>query len=80
MREGMGKGMAEFRIRCGKGQERWPDGYENEWKSATGRDGELGGILRTCQRPGIGGTQKSMSVRLVVLYSIGDMELKEATS
>jgi hypothetical protein len=22
-----------FRIRCGKGQERWLNGHENEWKS-----------------------------------------------
>jgi hypothetical protein len=29
-----------FSIRCGEGQERCPDGYENEWKSD--RDEEVG--------------------------------------
>jgi hypothetical protein len=24
-----------LRIRCVEGQERWPDGHENEWKSST---------------------------------------------
>ena len=45
-REGTGResgwrGTWGFRIRCGEGQERWLDGHENEWKSATDRGGEL---------------------------------------
>jgi hypothetical protein len=35
-----------FRIRCGEGQERQPDGNGNEWKYATDRDEEVGGIFR----------------------------------
>ena len=41
-----------FRINCGKGQERWPDGHDNEWKSATD-GGEVGGISMMRQRCGI---------------------------
>jgi hypothetical protein len=34
--KGIGRGMGkEFMIRCEKGQERWPDGHGNEWKSET---------------------------------------------
>ena len=36
--EGGEKGEG-FRIRCGEGQERWLDDHENEWKSATDRNG-----------------------------------------
>jgi hypothetical protein len=28
-----GKGGGSFRIRCGEGQDRWPDGHENEWRA-----------------------------------------------
>jgi hypothetical protein len=35
-----------FCARCGKGQERWSDGHENEWKSSTDWNGELGIISR----------------------------------
>lgn len=43
--EEMGRGMVVFRIRCGKKQEREPNGHSNEWKSATGEDeGHLRGL------------------------------------
>ena len=48
-----GKGNRGFRIRCGEGQERWLDGHENEWKSATDRGEEVGSISRARLRPGI---------------------------
>ena len=52
MGDGMGSRMEGcFRIRCGEGQERWPDSHKNEWKSASDRDGEVRGISRTWQRP-----------------------------
>jgi hypothetical protein len=34
------------------GQERWLDCHENEWKSATDRGEEVGGISRMRQRHG----------------------------
>jgi UDP-N-acetyl-D-mannosaminuronic acid transferase (WecB/TagA/CpsF family) len=37
----------------GEGQERWIDGHENEYKSATDWGGELEVISRTRQRPRI---------------------------
>jgi hypothetical protein len=36
------RGDGAFRIRCGEGQERWLDGHENEWKSVTDRDEDVG--------------------------------------
>ena len=42
-----------FRIRCGEAQEECPDGHENEWKSATDRHGEVRGLYRMRQSPGI---------------------------
>jgi hypothetical protein len=53
--EGMGKGMGDemLRTRCGVGQEGWPDGYGNEWKSATDKVEEVKGISRNRQRPGV---------------------------
>jgi hypothetical protein len=41
--EEMGRGMRRFRFRCGERQEKGPEGQENEWKSAEGRGGEVGG-------------------------------------
>jgi len=38
--------------RSGVGRDK-RDGHENEWKSATDRGGELGGISKNRQRPGI---------------------------
>ena len=32
----------------GEGQERWPDGHENECEAATDRSGEIGGISMMC--------------------------------
>jgi hypothetical protein len=40
--------VLEFRIRCGNRQERWTDGLENEWKSATVRDREVRGLSGRC--------------------------------
>jgi hypothetical protein len=42
MEEGIGserglEGNRGVRIKCREGQERRPDGHENEWKSAAGR-------------------------------------------
>jgi hypothetical protein len=33
--EGVDGGNGGFRIRCEERQERWLDGYEDEWKSTT---------------------------------------------
>lgn len=33
-------------IRSEEGQERWPDGHENEWKFSADGDGEVGYISR----------------------------------
>jgi hypothetical protein len=43
----LGRGVDQFRIRCGEGQEGWPDDHENEWKSATDRVEEVRGICKT---------------------------------
>jgi hypothetical protein len=56
--EGGEKGEG-FRIRCGEGQERWLEDYENEWKSATDGGEEVGGISKMRQRPGIREASKS---------------------
>ena len=45
-REGAWEGNRGFRIKCGEGQERWLDGHENEQKSLTGRDKEMGDLSR----------------------------------
>ena len=49
-------------------------------ESATGRIGELGDILKSCQRHEIGKVPESMGVNLAKTHSIGDMEPEEATS
>lgn len=41
-------------IRCGEGQEGWPDGHVNEWKSASNRVRQIWYMCRTWQRSGIG--------------------------
>lgn len=43
---GDGKGNGGFKIMYGKGQERWPDGHQNEWKIATDRGWGDGGHLK----------------------------------
>ena len=48
-----GEGNRGFRIRCREGQERWLNGHENEWKSATDGGEEVGSSYRTRQRPEI---------------------------
>ena len=48
----MERGIEGFTIRYGQKQERWPDGHENEWKSATDV-GQIGGISMKRQRLGI---------------------------
>jgi hypothetical protein len=41
-REGKGNVLGvRFGIRCREGQERWPNGHENEWKCATNGCGKL---------------------------------------
>ena len=67
-----------FRLRYREGQERWPDGHENEWKSATGGEickgrgrGHLEAVPKTWDR---GGSQESMGVALAKTHGIGDME------
>ena len=40
----MKMGTEGVRIRCWEEQERWPDGHENEWRSATDRGEELGNL------------------------------------
>lgn len=40
----MEMGNGGFRIRCGKGQKRWPNGHENEWKSTIDWVEEVGGV------------------------------------
>lgn len=44
--EGMERVLGGVRIRYGKGQERWPDNHENEWKSVTDSGRELRGTSR----------------------------------
>ena len=44
---------AGFRNRCGEGQERWLDGHENEWNSATVGGEKVVGISRMRQSLGI---------------------------
>jgi hypothetical protein len=39
-----------FRIKCGEGQERWLDGHENEWKSATDRGEEVQDEAKSCDK------------------------------
>jgi hypothetical protein len=43
----MGRGVGEFRIKCGKSQEIGQEGQENGWKSVGGRVRGYGGISRT---------------------------------
>ena len=40
-----GRNGEAFGIRCGKGQERWPEGHENECKYATDEVEEVEGHL-----------------------------------
>jgi len=52
-----------LRIRCGEGQEGWPDGHENEWKSATDGGREMGGHLQDeTETQDKGGAQESLAV------------------
>ena len=52
------RGNVRVWIRCGEEQDRWPDGHENEWNSVTDAGGEVGGISRIRQRPGIRNTPR----------------------
>jgi hypothetical protein len=76
---GMGRTMEGFRIRCGEGQEGWPDGHENEWESASGRVGRRGTSPGQDRDLDKRGTEEAMGASLAVTHSIGDME-PEATS
>ena len=40
----------QFIIRCSERQKRWPDGHENEWKSAPDYGEEVWGMFRMRQR------------------------------
>jgi hypothetical protein len=69
-----------LRIRCWEGQERGPDGLENEWTFVTDGDEEVGGISRMRHGLGQGGAQESMAVTLAVIHYTGDMEPEKAIS
>lgn len=73
----MGVGV---QVRCGEGQERWPDKHENEWKSATGRWEGRGHLQDKTETWDKGGTQESMRVTLAMTHSIGDMGPEKTTS
>jgi hypothetical protein len=63
-----------FSIRCEERQEKWPDGHENGWKSASDRHGEVRGNLKDI--PEIWdkrGAQEPIEVTLAVSHSIGDI-------
>ena len=48
---GVWGGECEVQDKVSPGQERWLDGHENEWKSATDGSEEMKGISMTKQRP-----------------------------
>ena len=50
--EGMEKKTGVFRIRCGEGQERGPEGQEKEWNWQQVKEVGFWDISRTFQRPG----------------------------
>ena len=50
--EGVGRRTEGF-SGSGVGTERMAKCHENEWKYATDRSGELGGVARMRQRPGL---------------------------
>ena len=57
MGESIGRriGVEEAGSGSGMGRDRrWPEGQENEWKSAVGKSVGVGGISRMCQRLGMG--------------------------
>jgi hypothetical protein len=51
--EGMGLGMERAQIRFGEGQEKWPDSYENQWKSATDWSRDVGDLLFSNEGKGV---------------------------
>jgi hypothetical protein len=55
-------GMGMLRIRIGERQHRWPDGQENQWKSAIYRGREVVHISRTSQKLSIRGATKNQWV------------------
>jgi hypothetical protein len=80
--EGMGRGIGgEFRIRWGERQERWPDGNENEWKSATDGGGWGEHLQDETEIWDKVSVQESVvvGVTLAVTHSIEDMEPEKAT-
>jgi hypothetical protein len=80
MQRGMGREWDGLSIRYGRGQERWPDGHDKEWKSAIDEGEEveenLYGVIETLDK---GGTQESMGVTLPVTHYIGDMEVNSCS-
>ena len=63
-----------------EGQERWPNGHENKWKSESGGSGERGHLEDVPEAWDRVGVQELVGVTLGVTHSIGDMEPEEATS
>lgn len=67
-----------FRIRSVERQGKWPYGYENEWKSAAGRDRRSRGHVNIMvEIEGRGGFQESIREALAETHCNGDMELEE---
>ena len=66
----MGREMGGSR----EGQEIWPYGHENEWKSATDGGEEVGSISRTRHSLGQGRCTRINGGDLSCDHSIGDME------
>ena len=57
--EGMVRGIERVQNQVWEGPGRWPDGIENEYKSAADRGGGVEAIWRTCQKPGRGEAPKN---------------------
>ena len=75
----MGREMGREQDQVLEGQERWPNGHENKWKSESGGSGERGHLEDVPEAWDRVGVQELVGVTLGVTHSIGDMELEEAT-
>lgn len=77
----MGSRIGGVRIKFGKRQERWPEGQENEWKSAAGRvGGEMRVLSRKWQRPGMAESPRIQCMLAKLSHSSGCMESEETMS